>query len=67
EVIEDAEKSDLLEYFAFREIALSLGRVSMLAALYVLLTVVNGSLLYLSGFTLIGLSVLPVIYFARKF
>ncbi|MFB6216074.1 MAG: MFS transporter, partial [Candidatus Aenigmatarchaeota archaeon] len=62
--MDKAEKEDLVEYFAFRETALSMGRVITIFILVGIFTLFPGN--FALGFVTIALSMIVIGYFGRK-
>jgi MFS family permease len=60
-----AEEEDILEYFAFREIGLCLGRITLLIAMAGLFVFYGQEVMFLAGFSLLALSVGAMAFFAR--
>lgn len=53
-VMDRATKADIIEYFAFREVALCTGRVTFLAALFLVFTRLNLHAAFLTGFVILS-------------
>lgn len=65
-VLENAEKEDIIEYFAFREISLCIGRVSILLAITAVFLYLPETQAFVAGFALIAFSaILAGIYGTR--
>lgn len=64
--MDNAEREDYVEYFAFRETGLAVGRLATLAALFAVFTVLPSSIHYLAGFGFVAAGVMTVGYTARR-
>lgn len=64
--MEHAAEEDLIEYFAVREVALSIGRVSVVLFTISVFNVMEGELRFLTAFSAVALSVLATGYFGSK-
>ncbi|MFB6209291.1 MAG: hypothetical protein ABEJ56_04105 [Candidatus Nanohaloarchaea archaeon] len=64
--LDHAEQEDLIEYFAVREFALGLGRVSILLLALGFFTLLEGEMKFLASFSSIALSVLAAGYFGSQ-
>lgn len=66
EILEKADREDVLEYFTFREIVLNLGRMTSLGTFFILFTTFELNTAFLLAFFLVALSVIPTGFFGRK-
>lgn len=64
--MEHATEEDLIEYFALRELALSLGRVSVVLLTIGIFTLLDGEIRFLAAFSAVALSVLATGYLGSK-
>lgn len=66
EILEKADRKDVLEYFTFREIILNIGKITSLGMFFLIFTSFALNKAFLIAFTLVAFSVLPVGFFGRK-